>query len=68
MREVKDMDPNELCCGKLFYAELVDDVMVLECCMCGKRWQAASKGAFVPLEKCDGTGSSVGHVCQRLRW
>ena len=60
VREVEDMDTNELCCGKLFYAELVDDVMVLECCTCGKHWQAQSKGGFIPLDKGDGIGSSVG--------
>jgi hypothetical protein len=52
------MESEEVCCGKLFYAEVIKNVVVLECCTCGKRWQAQSKGGFVPF-RTDGGGASV---------
>lgn len=53
------METEEVCCGKLFYAEVIKNVVVLECCTCGKRWQAQSKGGFVPFRKDDRAGGSV---------
>ncbi len=47
--EGANMETKNLCCGRLFYAEIVDGRIVLECCTCGKLWETTSEGGLVPL-------------------
>ena len=52
------MDPKDVCCGQLFYAELIKNVVVLECCRCGRRWRAESKHGLVPFGDEDSEAAS----------
>ena len=47
--EGANMESNDLCCGRLFFAEIVDGRVVLECCTCGKLWETTSQGGLAPL-------------------
>jgi hypothetical protein len=50
------MDAEGVCCGQLFYAELVKNIVVLECCRCGRRWRAESQRGLVPFGDEDSEG------------
>ena len=41
------------CCGKLFYAEVIKDTVVLECCGCAKLWRLHPDGTLVALSRRD---------------
>lgn len=42
------MDQKLLCCGKLFFAELKQGRIVLECCQCGQRWVKGPDDVMIP--------------------
>lgn len=42
------MDQKLLCCGKLFFAELHQGRIVLECCQCGQRWVKGPDDVMFP--------------------
>ncbi len=45
--------PKNPCCGKLFFAEMISGLVVLECCTCGKLWRKHVDGSLVALERRD---------------
>ena len=64
-----DMESNDVCCGKLFFAEIVEGKVVLECCTCGRVWPIGEDGrlatsARVDMIKAstDGRGSTSGTI------
>ena len=57
--EGANMETKNLCCGRLFYAEIVEGRIVLECCTCGKLWETNSEGGLVPLVEQDPAEAAV---------
>ena len=48
----KDMESRtEICCGKLFYAEVVSGITVLECCDCGSFWRTEPGHGLIALAR-----------------
>ena len=45
----------EVCCGRLFYAEIVSGITVLECCQCGSFWRMAPDGTLAAIARRQGT-------------
>ena len=58
--EGANMETKNLCCGRLFYAEIVEGRIVLEGCTCGKLWETNSEGGLVPLVQQDPAATAVG--------
>jgi hypothetical protein len=48
-----DMESKEVCCGKFFFAEIVDGKVVLECCSCGRIWPIGTDGRLAPSARLD---------------
>ena len=57
--ERKNMTSAEVCCGGLFYAEMHDGTVVLECCACGKLWRTQPEGGLAPFAGADASSSST---------
>lgn len=48
-----DVEPRDVCCGRLFYAEVVDGNVILQCCVCGKLWGTEPGGRLAPIAPAD---------------
>lgn len=46
-------DQNQLCCGSLCEAVVVDGIVVLQCLACGMTWEKRTDGSFAPLAAYD---------------
>lgn len=53
------METENLCCGRLFFAEIVEGRVVLECCTCGTLWETTSEGGLAPLVQQESAGAAV---------
>ena len=49
----KSFDQNQLCCGSLCEAIVVDGFVVLRCLACGLSWEKTSDGSFAPIAAYD---------------
>jgi hypothetical protein len=58
--ERNKMTSAEVCCGGLFYAEVHDGTVVLECCTCGRLWRTQPEGGLAPFAEAEASSSSKG--------